>query len=256
MLRFDLLESNKEQYRLEYLLAKPFPHLVIDGICDPAEIEALHAEIPELETKSRDYVFAANKFEKSKFWMLSPRFQAYYDDLLSDQFQHFLRYITNEGVFMDEKFHGGGLHQGKAGSFLDMHLDFNYHPLHKFWYRNLNILFYLNKDWLPEHSGQLKLTDLRSGESKEIGVPFNRLVIQQTRNYTLHGYDRIRFPEGRYRTSIAGYAYSLHQHHIEKPRTTDWFVDSGQPVKRLIARIYDPAVKIKNALFGSATARN
>lgn len=256
MLRFDLLEANKESFRLDFLLAKPFPHLIIDGICEADEIEILRTEIPSLETKSRDYVFAANKFEKSKFWQLSPRFQALYDDLMSERFRDFLRFITNEEVFMDEKFHGGGMHQGKEGSFLDMHIDFNYHPMHKYWYRNLNILFYLNKDWLPEHGGHLKLKDLRTGETKEIGVPFNRLVIQQTRNYTLHGYDRIQFPPGRYRTSIAGYAYSLHQYHIEKPRTTDWFVDADQPVKRLIARIYDPAVKIKNALFGSATAKN
>ncbi|GJM32582.1 MAG: hypothetical protein DHS20C18_15830 [Saprospiraceae bacterium] len=242
--------------RLDYLLAEPFPHLIIDDFCETDKLEALLAEMPDINTKSRDYVFAANKFEKSKFWQLSPRFETLYQDLISDTFQDFLRFITNEAVFMDNKFHGGGIHQGKEGSFLDMHLDFNYHPLHKFWYRNLNILLYLNKGWQPEHGGHLKLKDLRTGAYKEIGVPFNRLVIQQTRNYTLHGYDHIRFPSGSFRTSIAGYAYSQHQYHIEKPRTTDWFVPSNQPVKKLLARIYDPAVKLKNAFFGSATAKN
>ena len=242
--------------RMEFLLGKPFPHLVIDGICEPGPVEELFAELPEIDTKSRDYVFANNKFEKSKFWLLSPHFRALYEDLISKEFGEFLCFITNEEVFVDRKFHGGGIHQGKQDSFLDMHLDFNYHPLQKLWYRNLNILLYLNPGWKEEYGGHLELEDLRSGEKKSLGVPFNRMIIQQTRNFTLHGYNIIRFPPGQYRTSVACYAYSQHLHAIEKRRTTDWHVGSGQPVKRFLARVYDPAVKIKNALFGSGTAKN
>jgi hypothetical protein len=256
MILFDKLESRREQWRMEYLLARPFPHLIIDGFCEQEESEALYGEIPDIQTKSRDYVFAQNKFEYSKFREISPRFGKLYDDLVSDRFREFLCFITNEEVFVDPKFHGGGIHQGKSNSFLDMHLDFNYHPLHKHWFRNLNILFYLNKGWRPEYGGHLKLEDLRTGETKDIEVHFNRLVIQQTRGFTLHGYDHIRFPPGKYRTSIATYAYSLHRRHVEKPRTTDWFVRPGKPVKRFLAGVYGPAVKIKNALFGSATAKH
>ena len=165
-------------------------------------------------------------------------------------------FIANEEVFVDPKNHGGGLHQGKKNSFLDMHLDFNYHPQHNNWFRNMNLLLYLNKDWKPEYKGQLKLVDRRSGIEKDVDVPFNRMIIQQTRAYTLHGYDTTNFPENRNRTSIATYAYTIHQHHIETPRTTDWVVKNGQPVKKAIAFIYGPAVKIKNKLFGSATAKN
>ena len=157
---------------------------------------------------------------------------------------------------MDPANHGGGLHQGKKNSFLDMHLDFNYHPLHTNWYRNMNLLLYLNKDWQPEYRGHLKLVDLRSGEEKELDVPFNRMIIQQTRPYTLHGYGMTNFPDNKFRTSIATYAYTVHQRHIEKPRTTDWVVNDAPPIKKLIASVYGPSVKIKNALFGSRTAKN
>jgi hypothetical protein len=159
-------------------------------------------------------------------------------------------------VFVDPAFHGGGIHQGKKNSFLDMHLDFNYHPLHKTWYRYLNLLLYLNKDWKPEYGGHLKLKDLRTDDEISVEVPFNRMVIQLTNNYTLHGYDITHFPEGNYRTSIASYAYSVHNYHIEKPRTTDWHVGDSGPVKKLLAKVYDPAVKLKNKLFGSSTAKN
>ena len=60
MINFDLLLANKEDYRLQYLTAKPFPHLVLDGICDEAKLSSMYSGVPELENKSRDYVFANN----------------------------------------------------------------------------------------------------------------------------------------------------------------------------------------------------
>jgi hypothetical protein len=137
-----------------------------------------------------------------------------------------------------------------------MHLDFNYHPLHKGWYRNMNLLLYLNKDWDPAYKGHLKLFDLRSGKETEVEVPFNRMIIQQTRAYTLHGYEQTAFPENKFRTSIATYAYTRHKHMVEKARTTDWHVGDAKPLKKMIASVYGPAVKIKNFFFGSGTAKN
>ncbi len=256
MINFQFLETNKEKLRADYLLAKPFPYLVIDNFCELQKIESLYAQIPELTNKSRDYMFANNKFEKSNYREIAPEFNELFTDITSSRMNEFLSFIANEKVFVDPDNHGGGLHQGKKNSFLDMHLDFNYHPLKKNWYRNMNLLLYLNEDWKPEYKGHLKLNDRRSGEETELEVPFNRMIIQQTRAYTLHGYDQTYFPENKYRTSIATYAYTPHEHHIEKPRTTDWFAKKDQPVKRMISGVYGPAVKIKNLLFGSGTAKN
>ncbi len=256
MIDFEKIEKNKEALRLDYLLAKPFPHLIIDQFCNQDKTDELYRQMPDIQTKSRDYVFAANKFEKSKIKDISPLFAELADDLISERFKNFLCFITNEEVFVDEAFHGGGIHQGKQNSFLDMHVDFNYHPLHPYWFRNLNLLLYLNKDWKASYGGHLQLEDLRTGERKAIDIPFNRMVIQQTRKYTLHGYGRTSFPEGSYRTSIASYAYTIHKTHIEKPRTTDWFPDEKDHFKKFLAWIYDPAVKVKNKLFGSSTAKH
>jgi hypothetical protein len=256
MINLKFLDANKEKLRAEYLFAKPFPYLVIDNFCDEKELENLYSNIPLLQNKSRDYVFAHNKFEKSNYKELGPEFEDLYNDLSSNAMNDFLSFIANENIFVDPVNHGGGLHQGRENSFLDMHLDFNYHPLHKGWFRNMNLLLYLNKDWKREYKGHLKLVDLRSGESKELEVPFNRMIIQQTRAYTLHGYEMTNFPEANFRTSIATYAYTIHQHLIEKPRTTDWVVNDAKPLKKVIAKIYGPSVKIKNMLFGSGTAKN
>lgn len=256
MINFSFLNENKERLRLDYLLAKPYPYLVIDNFCDKDKAIAMYNKIPELNNKSRDYIFANNKFEKSNYKELGIEFEELYANLISSKMNDFLSFISNENVFVDPDNHGGGLHQGKKNSFLDMHLDFNYHPLKKGWYRNMNLLLYLNKDWKPEYKGHLKLVDLRTGEEKELEVPFNRMIIQQTRAYTLHGYDQTNFPDHVYRTSIATYAYSKHNRVIEKPRTTDWVVSDGKPVKKMIASIYGPAVKVKNLFFGSGTAKN
>jgi len=257
MIHFDYLESNKEKLREEYLFAKPFPYLIIDNFCDEAKLVRAYRAIPELENKSRDYVFANNKFEKSNYKVLCPELDELYSELNSERMNRLLSFITNEDIFVDPKNFGGGLHQGKKNSFLDMHLDFNYHPLNKNWYRNLNLLLYLNYEWRPSYGGQLKITDLRNNQSKELEVPFNRMIIQQTRAYTLHGYDQTNFPPGVYRTSIATYAYSVHERPIEKPRTTDWFPkDEAGPLKKFMAKHYNTAVQIKNKILGSSTAKN
>lgn len=257
MINFKFLIDNKEKFRNEYLAAKPFPYLILDGVCDQEKLLKLYSEIPELENKSRDYFFANNKFEKSNYKVLGSLFEELNNDLQSQEMNEFLSFISSEDIFVDPKNHGGGLHQGKKNSFLDMHADFNYHPINKFWFRNLNLLLYLNKDWKPEYGGQLKLEDARTGKKGLIDVPFNRLVIQQTRTWTLHGYDLTNFPEGVFRTSIATYAYTNHIMHIEKPRTTDWKPKENDSIlKKMAAKYYDSAIKIKNKLFGIGTAKN
>ncbi len=257
MINFKKLEENKVKLREQYLTASPFPHLIVDEFCNPEKADRMYELIPELNNKSRDYIFANNKFEKSNYKELGDVFNEFYEDLKSPRFNDFLSFITCEKVFVDPKNHGGGLHQGKKNSFLNMHLDFNYHPIEKNWYRNLNLLFYLNVDWKKEYKGELKVKDLRSGEEKELDVPFNRLIIQKCGPNTLHGYDMTSFPEGRFRTSIATYAYTIHENIIETPRTTDWVPDKDSSrFKKFAARHFNTAVQIKNKFFGIGTAKN
>ena len=257
MINFEVLEINQEALRIKYLAAQPFPHLIIDEFCDKGKLIKAYDSIPELENKSRDYAFANNKFEKSNYKILSPELDELYNDLSSERFNRILSFITAKKVFVDPKNHGGGLHQGKKNSFLDMHLDFNYHPINKNWYRELNLLLYLNKDWEPKYKGELKIKDLRSNEMAELAVPFNRLIIQQCAPYSLHGYDMTNFPEGKYRTSIATYAYQTHCKILETPRTTDWYPkEDATFLKKLLAKNFNFLVQTKNKFFGSGTAKN
>lgn len=258
MINFDFLEGNKEKLKLDYLAAKPFPHLVLSDICDEEKLNELYSQIPVLENKSRDYMFANNKFEKSNYKELGPLFEELHDDLHSKKMDDFLTYISAKDVFVDPANHGGGLHQGRKNSFLDMHLDYNYHPLKPNWWREMNLLFYMNKDWEETYGGHLELEDLRTGEKKRCPVPFNTLIIQQCEDYTLHGYQQTSFPEGIFRTSIATYAFTKHVRQLDKPRTTDWFPnkESDGALKKWLGRNFHHLVKIKSTIMGSGTAKN
>jgi hypothetical protein len=258
MINFEKLESRKDELKLAYYAARPFPHLVIKDICSEEKLLQLYSSIPNLENKSKDYVFASNKFEKSRYEELGNLFKELQEDLRSVRMNDFLSFLTNKKTFVDPSNHGGGLHQGRGNSFLDMHLDYNYHPLKPNWWREMNLLLYLNKDWKPEYGGQLKLRDLRTDERAELDVEFNTLIIQQCGDFTLHGYDLTSFPEGMNRTSIATYAFTEHVRQIYSPRTTDWFPEKETDgiVKKWLGRNVHKLVKIKTKLFGSGTRSN
>ena len=258
MINFDKLESQLDQLRMEYLGAKPFEHLVIEELCFDDQLDAAYNEIPVLTNKSRDLVFAEGKFEKSLYSTLGPNLEAFHDDIQSERFRKILAHITNKDIFVDPKNHGGGLHQGQGNSRLDMHLDYNYHPIQPNWWREVNLLFYMNKGWQENYGGHLDLRDLRTDDTMKLPVKWNSLIIQKCDDYTLHGYKQTNFPEGVYRTSIATYAFVEHARQIDRPRTTDWFVDAKKDghFKAFLGRNIHHLIKVKSALFGSGTARN
>jgi hypothetical protein len=260
MIKFPELENRALDLRRQFTEARPFSHVVIDDFCDADALAELVSMIPDPVAakigKSRDYFFARNKFEKSQFRHIGPAFDRLYVDLISDRLARLLNAITGEAVFIDPGFHGGGIHQGGRDSFLDMHVDFSHHPSHTDWFRNLNLLLFLNRQWEPGHKGELKLRHKATGEGAEIAPLFNRCVIMQTRDFTLHGYDAIRFPEGRYRRSIAAYAYTLTDEPARAARSTTWYPEHSPAWKKALGRCWPTLVRWKGAVLGSATAKN
>ena len=258
MINFSQLDKNINLYQSQFH-SGIIEHVVIDNFLDTHLAEMVLMEFPnpidENIGKSRDYVFAKNKFEKSDLNSVGTNMAQLKADLLSDKFRDFLKKVTNQNVFVDSTFHGGGLHQGGEGSFLDMHVDFNYHPKNNAWFRNLNILIYFNKDWQKDFGGSLKIKNTNTNESKEIEPLFNRCVIMFTREYTLHGYDKIKFPEGQFRRSIAAYAYSIDEN-PKNIRSTTWYPQNAGFMKVFIGKKWPLLVKIKNKIFGSSTSKN
>ena len=259
MINFINIEKKLQELSDKFNTANPIPYVVIDRFADENKLHHILDTFPVPGTnkinKSRDYIFARNKYEKANFKEVSLECDEIYQDFMSERFQKIICAITKQDVFVDPEFHGGGIHQGGEGSFLDMHVDFNYHPLQENWFRNLNILLYLNPGWKPEYGGQLKLKHTITGDYAEIEPLFNRCVIMFTRDYTLHGYDPISFPSGKFRRSIATYAYNIDPN-PQNQRSTLWIPETTSPLKKMLGQYWPNLVKAKSAVFGSATAKN
>jgi hypothetical protein len=257
-INFAALEAQLILLAEKFSSAKPFEHVIFDDFLHTKSLDQLQAAIakPIEKNRSNDYLFAKNKFENPAFGDAGGIMAEVKVELLSQRFSDCLSYIFGKTLFVDPTFLGGGLHQGGEGSFLDMHADFSRHPVHHDWLREINILLYLNRDYREEFGGHLELKHAHSGLYDRVSPVENRLVLMMTKEFTLHGYKPINFPEGTYRTSLAAYAYSLDSDYSSVPlRTTLWKPHDASLGKSVAARLSPVLVKLKNALFGSRTAR-
>jgi Rps23 Pro-64 3,4-dihydroxylase Tpa1-like proline 4-hydroxylase len=255
---FDRLERESDCFREIWQSASPFELLVIDGFGNSERMSNIHQNFPDISVlkKSRDYIFAKEKYEKNNFSSLSVDLNDLHSEINSERFKIFLQKVTGIKLFIDPDFHGGGLHSGGIGSYLDMHADFNVHPLHSNWVRELNILIYLNEGWHSGWGGQLKLRHSITGLSREVEPLFNRCVVMLTKEHTLHGYDPIAFPPGRYRRSIAAYAYSeALEGDAPDARSTNWVSDQSI-IRRALGPVTLQLVQLKNKIFGSGSTHN
>ncbi|MCJ8159691.1 2OG-Fe(II) oxygenase [Sphingomonas sp. LaA6.9] len=258
LIDFERLEDNLPDLRNTYRTASPFDHLVIDNFLTDDGIRLLRDQGFErnasTQSRSADFIFAKNKVENPRIEEISTITRQLREELLSERFQKILSYIADLKLFVDPSFTGGGLHQGGKGSFLEMHADFTRHPSNNDWIRELNILLYLNPDYEPTWGGCLDLQHLETNEKATIAPLENRAVIMLTKPHTLHGYKPIRFPDGRFRTSIAAYAYTIDDGTRDvQYATTTWMPQNR--LKRMLATFLGPLVASKQKLLGSRTAR-
>jgi Rps23 Pro-64 3,4-dihydroxylase Tpa1-like proline 4-hydroxylase len=126
-------------------------------------------------------------------------------------FIDFLQELTGiTGLVPDPHLFGGGLHQIEPGGYLEVHADFNLHPVTRL-ERRLNLLIYLNKDWQESWGGALELwgSDMTTCEAR-IKPLFNRCVIFTTSATSFHGHPvPLACPSGVTRKSVALYYYTL-----------------------------------------------
>jgi len=203
-----------QQNQSIYRNAKPFPSIVLDNFFDKGFITKVNEEFPDLsiseDTKKykniNEVKFTNNKYETFKNYT---RFC--FDFLNSKIFLDFLQKITSteEKLISDPYLKGGGLHQIKKGGLLKIHTDFNKHGLFNL-DRRINVLVYLNKDWLENYGGHLELwdSDMSNAVNKILPI-LNRMVIFSTTDYSNHGHpEPLKCPDNISRKSLALYYYS------------------------------------------------
>jgi len=239
----------------KFLNATPFPSIVIDNFLHESLADELLEDFPDISLMhlSRHYLFT-KKYELSFWANASELFSQLHQDLLSDQFREFISQVADKQLFMDFDF-CGELHQGRDGSFLDMHVDFNLHPKHEHWVHEATLLIYLNKNWQNEYGGQLLLQHQDTSDVYEIAPVFNRCVILSSDETTFHGYRQLKLPADITRKSILVNFYReapLSQ--IPARRPTAWATEKVSPLKATLAKIYNPLSTLKHRLFGLTTA--
>lgn len=199
--------------RERYASADPFPHIVLDGLFNDADLERVLAEFPTPD-QMRWMRFESPTEKKLGFFhehsTIAPPVRAFLEAMNGFEMLLWLEAVTGiEGLIPDPYFGGGGLHQIEPGGFLKIHTDFNVHPKLKI-DRRANMLIYLNKEWPEEWGGHLELWDASVSECRQRIAPlFNRTVIFSTNDTSYHGHPHpLASPPGVTRKSVSLYYYT------------------------------------------------
>jgi hypothetical protein len=223
-----------------YRNAEPFPHLIEDGLFNPAILDRVAGEFEAMDRGGWHHSQATyeRKWSTEDPRQMGPFTSALIAQLNAGPFVSFLEELTGiGGLVPDPHLRGGGLHEIRHGGLLGVHADFNVHPRLRL-YRRLNLLVYLNKDWQPEWGGALELWD-RGGQQciRAIQPVFNRAVLFDTSNFSYHGHPHpLACPPERSRKSVALYYYAL-----ESPGESDRaahgtiFLDTNTAVASTVA---------------------
>ncbi len=196
------------QYNEEYTQAYPFPHIVLDDLFKEEDLKDILAEWP----KDNDPVWNKKQCSTSWKWHISqlsamgPKTQAIFQELNGPEFLEDVEKLTGiPGLYKDPYMEGGGLHYIPVGGFLEMHVDFNWHARLKK-VRRINLLVYLNEDWVEEDKGKIELWESNMNKAGVTVAPvFNRTVIFNTTDQSWHGHPD---PAKSKRKSIAFYYYT------------------------------------------------
>ncbi|MDQ4121021.1 MAG: 2OG-Fe(II) oxygenase [Acidobacteriota bacterium] len=200
-----------DEIRDQWMAAKPFGYVVIDNFLKPEIAETILSQYPTPDSdiwSLTSYIHQRRKLE------LQSGFPGAINDFFrlteAEEFLDLITYICGiPKLLPDPELIGGGLHQILDGGFLDVHIDYNFHPKTKL-HRRLNLLLYLNKDWQPEYEGYLELWNMEEDKRIANVAPlFNRAVIFETNEVSYHGFPHpLKVPPGVTRKSLAVYYYT------------------------------------------------
>lgn len=213
MIPFEKLSAQVPTLRSEWQSAKPFSHIVIDNFL-PQETADL---IPEAFDATSDGWLFHNHYNERKYChskkeLMAPALRELFDDLESPRWLEFLGDVTGiPNLLANPSLDGGsGLNKSLHGCYLNMHRETFGHNEHDSWKRQLNLLFYVTKNWREEWRGSLDLFDHRTRKSvKQVTPLFNRLMIFHTNEIALHGLPtKLDCPEGIERNSVITYYFT------------------------------------------------
>jgi Rps23 Pro-64 3,4-dihydroxylase Tpa1-like proline 4-hydroxylase len=191
--------------------AEPFKNVVIDNFLNHEYAEQLYHLFP---TNFENWYHYENpievKFTYDKINSLADPLKHYFYYLSSPYFISLMSKISGiEDLEYDEYLHGAGLHAHPRDGRLQVHLDYEEHPISGK-ERRLNIILFMSKDWKEEWNGHTELWNNElTNYVRKIPIKFNRAIIFKTNDLSFHGVsEKIQCPEGTFRKSLAYYFVS------------------------------------------------
>jgi hypothetical protein len=212
LLRLDISDKDlRNALRHQFSNAKPFEHLVIDGLFDERLLELIVQEfdIPgengwrTVKNENQNYrrlVFGAP---------IGPASQLYYDIIHSRRFVEFLCAITGvPNLIPDPTLQRSGLQESRTGDWFGIHVDFNKHQSTML-DNEIGLLTYLNRGWSGSFGGALELWDTETKSCAVEVVPeIGRTVLLRHSEKSYHGHTKpVDAPGGRPRRAVAAYYY-------------------------------------------------
>ena len=237
-----------------YQSASPYPHGKFEAFLEEWAAHKAMASFPKVKDAGWIHYVHVNekKHGLNKMDLIPGFLQEVIKALNSDAFVASLSKLTGiPGLKADPSLEGGGLHQSQRGGYLNIHADFTVHPHKRNWRRRVNVLVYLNEDWLEDYKGDLELwsRDMKNCVQK-ISPIFNRCVIFNTDEDSFHGLpEAIQCPEGMTRKSIALYYFTAEETAPRK-KATNYRARPGDGIKSLFIYLDKQLIAIYNHLKG------
>jgi hypothetical protein len=142
-----------------YRAAKPFPHIVLDGVFDDDILDRVLAEWPARDAVpwiTHDDGLERGKRTNGDIGRFGPTAQRVLTELSRPFFLEFLTELTGiPALIPDPYFAAAGLFETTEGGYLDIHADFSINARTGL-DRRCNVLIYLNRDWTEANGGQLE----------------------------------------------------------------------------------------------------
>ncbi|MGA2307739.1 MAG: 2OG-Fe(II) oxygenase [Acidimicrobiales bacterium] len=199
-----------DDYQQGYKEASPWPHVVIDGLINPAVIAAAESEELELAL-SLPLRHATRQIKAETPRPSGPSALAILQALCGQRFLAFLEDLTGiAGLIPDPAHYWAGLQVFPPGAFQALHRDFRVHPITRLFHR-VNVLVYLNSDWRTDYGGDLELWASDASTCvRRIPPDAGTSVIFECSSAAIHGVpDPIRCPSNRARLSLASNYYTV-----------------------------------------------
>jgi 2-oxoglutarate-Fe(II)-dependent oxygenase superfamily protein len=212
LLRFDVSDTEfRNALRDQFTNAKPFEHLIIDGLFNERLLELIAEEFDFPGESGWKTVQNENQMVRRLVSgaAIGPATQLYYDIIHSRRFVEFLSAVTGiANVIPDPTLQRGGLQECQTGAWFGIHVDFNKHRSTML-DLEFGLITYLNRGWKGSFGGTLELWDAETQSCVMEVVPeFGRTVLLRHGEKSYHGHSKpVSAPDGKPRRAIAAYYY-------------------------------------------------